>query len=134
MNSLVTSKPLTKPLKGGIQSGGVGIFDSLSVNSIKFETISVAGILEDSILSNVTIRDSEIINTIIGVNGPNIGYFTELQTNDNVIFYGNNVNQNVNWDAITGIFTINGELDINGCSQLGNIRICNNFINYKIIE
>lgn len=128
MNSLVTSKPLTKPLKGGIQSGGVGVFDSLTVNSIKFETISVAGILEDSILSNVTIRDSEIINTIIGVNGPNIGYFTELQTNDNVIFYGNNVNQNVNWDALTGIFTINGELDINGCSQLGNIRICNNDI------
>ena len=74
MNSVSTSKPLTKPLKGGIQSGGVGVFDSLSVNSIKFETISVAGLLEDSILSNVTIRDSEIINTVIGVNGPNIGW------------------------------------------------------------
>jgi hypothetical protein len=128
MNSLTTSKPMTKPLKGGMQAVSVGVFDTLSINSLKLETIDIAGIIEDSILTNVTIKDSEIINTVIGIAGPNVGYFTEIQTNNDVTMLGNNLGESVLWDASTGIFTINGELDVNGCSQLGNIRICNNDI------
>jgi hypothetical protein len=123
-------KPSTKPLKGPTISSNVGTFDTIIANNVLLENISVVGLLEDSIFVNVTIKDSELINTVIGAGGANVGYFTNLYTNQNVNFQSNQFGSYVNWDPTTSIFNImNGTLKVDGCSFLGNLEICENYIN-----
>jgi len=127
--SSFTMKPSTKPLKGKTVVSNTGTFDTIIANNLQLENITVAGLLEDSIFINVTIKDSELINTIIGAGGANIGYFTSLYTNQNVNFQSNQFGSYVNWDPSTSIFNINnGTLKVEGCSFLGNLEICENYI------
>lgn len=130
MSNLFSSKPSTKPLKGGIVSSNYGTFDTITANTLVLESITVAGVLEDGFLENVTITNSVINNTIIGFGGRNKGYFTNLDTNDSITFGSSNplTNYAVTWDPDTGIFNINNILKVDGCSELGNIEICENTI------
>jgi hypothetical protein len=128
MSSSYQSKTLQKPLKGGTVSGNSANFGTINANSVKFESLSVVGLFEDGIFSNIIITDSEIRNTIIGQGGNNVAYFSKLYTTDEVSFSSNVPGASVYWDPNTGIFTISSELNVGGCSQLGNIRICNNDI------
>jgi hypothetical protein len=128
MSASYNSKTLQKPLKGGSISGAFGDFGTINAGSVKFESLSVVGLFEDGIFSNVIITDSEIRNTVIGLGGNNIAYFSKLYTTDEVSFSSNVPGASLNWDPDTGILTISSELNVGGCSQLGNIRICNNDI------
>ena len=118
-----------KPLKGQTITSNFGSFETLNVANLQLESINVAGLFEDGIFQNVVIKDSEIINTVIGVESPNVGYFTNLKAYQNVNFISNNFGSSVSWDADTSIFQLlNATLDVRGCSFLGNIEICENFI------
>ncbi len=129
MSNGFTMKPSTKPLKGPSISSNVGTFDTIIANNVLLENISVVGLLEDSIFVNVTIKDSELINTVIGAGGANVGYFTNLYTSQTVNFQSNQFGSYVNWDPSTSIFNImNGTLKVDGCSFLGNLEICENYI------
>lgn len=126
MSNLYSSKPQRKPLKGGTVTSNYGVFDTVSTNTLVLESINVAGLFEDGILLNAIIQDSEIRNTVIGLDGPNTAYFTNLYTYANVQFYGNIIDANVQWDPNEGVFTVNGEFVVRDCSRLGNIKICDN--------
>ena len=118
-----------KPLKGEAIVSNFGSFDTISANSIVLQSVSIAGLFQDGVFQNVNIIDSSIDNTVIGLNVRNAGYFTTLSTNNDVNFYsfvpGGG---SVNWNSETSVFTINGELKVDGCSLLGNIEICGNDI------
>uniref|UniRef100_A0A6C0H7N0 Uncharacterized protein n=1 Tax=viral metagenome TaxID=1070528 RepID=A0A6C0H7N0_9ZZZZ len=131
MSNLFSAKPLVKPLKGGSVSSNLGVFDTVTANTIKLESVSIAGVFEDGIFLNVIIQDSEIRNTVIGVDGPNVGYFTKLQTRSDVNLYSNLVGAAVNWDPDTAQFYISStraSFKVDGCSFLGNLEICRNDI------
>lgn len=128
MSNLYSSKPLVKPLKGGGVASNYGSFNQLDASSLKLESLNIAGVYEDGIFLNVVIQDSELRNTVIGVDGPNVGVFTQLQTRSDVIMLSNVQGASVSWDADTGLFFISSELKVSGCSLLGNIEICNNDI------
>jgi hypothetical protein len=128
MSNLYSSKPNTKPLKGGSVSSNIGVFDTVTTTTLKLENLNIAGVFEDGILLNVIIQDSEIKNTVIGIDGPNVGYFTELQTRSDVTFLSNVPGAAVSWDPDTGLFYISSTFKVSGCSELGNIEICNNSI------
>lgn len=129
MSNQLSMKPSTKPLKGLTVSSNFGSFDTLSATNLKLESINIAGVFEDGVFQNVFIKDSQISNTVIGAEGANVGYFTDLRTNQDVKFISNNFGSYVGWDPTTSIFEINnGTLQVNGCSYLGNIKICQNYI------
>jgi hypothetical protein len=131
MSNLLSSKPLTKPLKGGSVSSNVGIFETISAQTLVLADINVAGLIENGILTGAIIKDSDIYNTIIGAGGPNIAYFTKLYTNQDVFFGGSVPGADVTWDSTTNEFAINStsaSFRVDGCSYLGNIEICRNTI------
>jgi hypothetical protein len=122
-------KPSTKPLKGMTVSSNFGTFETLSATNLQLESINIAGLFEDGVFQNVVIKDSQIFNTVIGAEGPNVGYFSDLYANQNVKFISNNFGSYIEWDPSTSIFNINNaELRVNECSYLGNLEICENFI------
>lgn len=129
MSNQFGMKPSRKPLKGQVVSSNYGNFDTLVVSNLQLENINIAGLFQDGVFENVIIRDSQISNTVIGVDSPNVGNFTNLKSYQNVNFLSNVFDSYVNWDPDTSIFTINnGELKVNGCSYLDNIEICRNDI------
>jgi len=129
MSNQYGMKPSRKPLKGQTVTSNYGNFDTLVVSNLQLENINIAGLFQDGIFLNVVIKDSEISNTVIGVESPNVGNFTNLKTYQNVEFLSNVFNSYVSWDPSTSIFTINnGEFRVNGCSYLDNIEICRNDI------
>jgi hypothetical protein len=128
MSNQSTSKPLSKPLKGGSIIGNTGQFNTISANSISLESINVAGLFEEGIFLNVVIQDSELRNCVIGANGRNALFASTITSSDNVTFNSYLPGANVSWDATTGLFYISSNLQVGGCSQLGNIEICNNDI------
>ena len=129
MSNQYSMKGSRKPLKGSMITSNFGSFETLNVTNLQLESINVAGLFEDGIFQNVIIKDSEIINTVIGVESPNVGYFTNLKAYQNVNFISNNFGSNVSWNSDTSIFQLqNATLDVRGCSFLGNIEICENFI------
>lgn len=124
-----TMKPSTKPLKGQTVTSNLGTFDTIIANNIQLENINIAGLLEDSIFLNVIIKDSQIDNTIIGGGGASVGYFSNLYTNQMVNFGSDQFGSYVNWDPSTSVFNIkNGTLKVEGCSFLGNLEVCQNYI------
>lgn len=131
MSNLYSSKPLTKPLKGGAITSNVGNFDTVTANTLVLESVNIQGVFEDGILLNVTIQDSNIINTVIGLAGPNVAYFTELHANSNVTFTSDITGASAEWDPETGQFHIKGDegsFKVDGCAFLGNLEICGNTI------
>lgn len=131
MSNQLSSKPLVKPLKGGSVTSNFGSFDTINANSVTFESMNVAGVFEDGEFFNIIIKDSELINTVIGIDGPNVGYFTTLQTSADVSLLSNISGAAVTWDPVTAEFHIassQASFVVDGCSFLGNLEICQNFI------
>ena len=123
------SKNLTlKPLKGTSLSANSGVFDVLEANQIKLPQETLDGLVDGSQISGVTITDSEIINTVIGANGANQGFFTTLSVRGDITFRSVDGTKSASWDSINGIFGIYGGFAVNGCSTLGNFGICENTI------
>jgi hypothetical protein len=122
-------KGSVKPLKGGVVTSNYGNFETLTATNLQLENINIVGLLEDGIFESVIIKDSEIINTVIGAQSPNVGYFTDLYSTQNVTFRSNVFGSDVTWDPSNLIFSINNSsFRVNGCSYLGNIEICENYI------
>jgi len=121
-------KASQKPLKGRSTISNSGYFNVLQANSLILENVSISGVYENGIFQNVTINNSNIINTPIGIGGASAAYFTTLNTSQEVNFMGSELNQYVSWDYLTGIFSIGGELKVDGCSYFDNIEICVNTI------
>jgi hypothetical protein len=123
------SKNLTnKPLKGTSLSANSGVFDILEANKIILPADTLDGLIDGSQLVGVTIIDSEIINTVIGANGANQGFFTTLSVKGDITFNSVNGDKYATWDSINGVFAINGGLNVTECSTLGNLSICENTI------
>lgn len=118
----------SKPLKGRSFTADSGTFDTISANNLEISPETMESLLNGTQLDGVTIVNSQIDNTTIGINGSTIGYFTALTTNGDVIMYNSDKNKYVSWDANTSILTVNGELSVTGCGLFGNIEICNNTI------
>lgn len=123
-----SAKSSQKPLKGKTTISNSGIFNTLTANSIVLENISIAGVYENGIFETVTINNGNITNTPIGIGGASTAFFTTLTTSQEVYFLGSSLNEYVSWDYLTGIFSIGGELKVEGCSYFDNIEICVNTI------
>jgi len=129
-------KGTRKPLKG---VGTLGQVAYISADQIVASSISVPGLINtDGLLENVIINNAVVNNTQIGVENPNVGYFTILQSGSEgvgytVLFYGYN-DDYVLWDPDTPIFEIGGALEVRDCSLLGNIRICENVISSELTD
>lgn len=127
--SLSKTSYSVKPLKG----------NSLNVNSANIEEISAKNLVVDSlespffsgdgVLSNILITNSIITNSILGVGSANEANFTKLTTLQDVTMFSLGTSgNNVYWDSLNGVFNITGGFEVNGCSLLGNIDICENNI------
>lgn len=128
MSSNISMKPLTKPLKGQILQSNYGSFDTISTNNLVLENLSIEGLIENGTFSG-TLVGGEIDDTPIGITLPNIGNFTDLTTYGDVIFNSNIIGSAVSWDSNTGILNLgNSTFKIDGCSFLGNLEICQNYI------
>lgn len=129
MSNQFSMKGSTKPLKGMTVSSNFGSFETLTATNLQLESINIAGLFEDGVFQNVVIKDSQIFNTVIGAEGPNVGYFSDLRTNQDVKFISNVFGSYVQWDPTTSVFNINDStLRVNECSYLGNLEICENYI------
>lgn len=126
-----SAKSSQKPLKGKTTISNSGIFNTLTANSLVLENISIAGVYENGIFNSVVINNGNISNTPIGLDGPSSAFFTTLTTSQEVNFLGTSLSDYVSWDYLTGIFSIGGELRVNGCSYFDNIEICVNTISAK---
>jgi hypothetical protein len=129
-------KGMKKPLKG---IGTLGRVAYVSAEQIIASSITVPGLIDvDGLLENVIINNAVINNTQIGVENPNVGYFTILQSGREgegytVLFYGFN-DDYVLWDPDNSMFEIAGGLSVRDCSLLGNIRICENVISSELTD
>lgn len=129
-NGRERSKPIIKPLHGPGGDTNMQLFvDELTARDAKFENISIIGGVQDLQLFNVEIYDSLIENTTIGIETPNVGFFTTLQTGNpsgtgyNVCFYGITVGEFACWDATKGSWVVSGTLNVSQQSTLGNLGI-----------
>jgi hypothetical protein len=119
----------SKPLKGEQIISNYGSFDVITANSVVLETVNIAGVYEDGVFLNVDIKDSNISNTIIGSDGAAPAYFSYLQTSNDVLFQSDTLNEDyMKWDSATGVLTLSNDLVVEGCSYLGNLEICENYI------
>jgi hypothetical protein len=98
MSNQFSMKGSTKPLKGMTVSSNFGSFETLTATNLQLESINIAGLFEDGVFQNVVIKDSQIFNTVIGAEGPNVGYFSDLRTNQDVKFISNVFGSYVQWD------------------------------------
>ena len=128
------AKNSQKPLKGKTTISNSGIFNTVTANSLVLENISIAGVYENGIFNTVTINNGKISNTPIGIDGASTAFFTTLTTSQEVNFLGSSFSEYVSWDYLTGIFSIGGELKVNGCSYFDNIEICVNTISATNID
>ncbi len=117
-----------KPLKGTSLNVSSGVFDTISANNIVVSDDTLTELIDGAQMSGITIVDSELVNTIIGINGPSEGYFTTIVSQNDIIFNSLDNDTSFNWDSNTGILTIDGKLVVTGCSTLGNLQICGNTI------
>lgn len=128
MSSNISMKPLTKPLKGQILQSNYGSFDTIATNNLVLENLSIEGLIENGTFSG-TLVGGEIDDTPIGITLPNIGNFTDLTTFGDVVFNSDIIGSAVSWDSNTGILNLGGStFKVDGCSFLGNLEICQNYI------
>jgi len=128
MSNLYTRKGGVKPLKGSTVSSNFGTFETVTATTLVLDNVDIGQLAVDGFLDGATIENSNIYNTIIGANGPSQAFFTDLETYGDVKFNGIGLIESASWDPITGIFKITNQLTVEGCSFLGNIKICNNDI------
>jgi hypothetical protein len=126
--SLSKTNYSVKPLKGLSIRANSGIFGSINGGQLQATSLLIPGFIDDSVISNITLADSTLINCIIGLGTPSEAHFTTISTTQDVTFYGTGLGNAVTWDALNNEFTITGSFHVNGCSFLGNIEICVNTI------
>lgn len=114
----------TKPLQGSVYDTSL---ETTLVDSETFQDVISTTVISSG-LDNVTITNSIIDSTDIGSRIPGLGQFSELRTFGAVRFYNTNSIPSVEYNPITNTFSLTGKLNVQGCSQLGNIEICNNDI------
>lgn len=119
-----------KPLKGETIVSNYGSFDTISATTLILDQTAVAGLVEGAFFDGVTIINSNIYNTVIGVDGPQAGYFTQLNTFSDVVFYGSGRDEAIYWnvDEATFYITSSANFKVAGCAELGNLEICDNDI------
>jgi len=128
MSSNVSMKPLTKPLKGQILQSNYGSFDTIATNNLVLENLSIQGLIENGIFSG-NIDKAEISDSPIGVPTASYAYFTDITASGDVLFRSDIIGSFLDWDYNTATLNLgNSTFRVNGCSYLGNLRICNNFI------
>ena len=127
--SLSKTNYSVKPLKGLSIRANSGIFGSINGGQLQATSLLIPGFIDDSVISNITLADSTLINCIIGLGTPSEAHFTTISTTQDVTFYGTGLGNSVTWDPLNNEFTITGSFHVNGCSFLGNIEICVNTIN-----
>jgi hypothetical protein len=120
-------KVSTKPLQGATYDTS---FETSIIDSDSFQDVISTTVISSG-LDNVTITNSIIESTNIGSRTPGLGQFSELRTFGFVGFYNRSGGLEVQYNPVNNIFSINGELNVRGCSILGNIEICNNNISSK---
>jgi hypothetical protein len=126
--SLSKTNYSVKPLKGLSIRANSGIFGSINGGQLQATSLLIPGFIDDSVISNITLADSTLINCIIGLGTPSEAHFTTISTTQDVTFYGTGLGNSVTWDPLNNEFTITGSFHVNGCSFLGNIEICVNTI------
>jgi hypothetical protein len=128
--SFINKVAPTKPLKGGSIVSNFGSFDTLSATTLLIENVDFSSLADGGTFTNSDILDATINRSTIGLNIPSIGYFTELRAFDDVTFISSVIGATASWDVDTGTFTISsaGSFEVVGCSKLGNLEICNNYI------
>ena len=112
----------SKSLKGGLLTGAADL------SSLNLPSGAISSLFNGVVLSNVTITNSEIDNTVIGVEGGNEGIFTTVYTTSDVTFESTSGLQYVTWDPDNAILDVNGDFAVTGCATIGNIEICKNLI------
>lgn len=128
MSNLYSSKPTRKPLKGSTITSSIGAFDTITANTIVLESVDVGSLVVAGELDGVTMKNSTIINTVIGSGGANEAIVTKLTALSNVYFQNVLGTEFVSWNPDTSEFYISSTLQVEGCSQFGNIKICENDI------
>lgn len=94
-----------------------------AIRSVIFQTSELSNFFSNGVLDNVFITNSRIENTIIGLERPSTGYFSQINVYDEVFFGEEGDPYTVHWNATSGNFDITGSLNID------NITINNNTIN-----
>jgi hypothetical protein len=117
----------SKPLKGDIISADTIVAGSISATDLILSPDATASLLQGAYLDNVIINNSEINNSIIGANGNNSAFFSQVTTTGDITFFGQSPDV-LYWDSGGGILNITGELKLKGCATIGNISICQNTI------
>lgn len=128
MSNLYTRKGGVKPLKGSTVNSNFGTFETVTATTLVLDNVDIGQLAVDGFLDGATIENSSIVNTIIGANGASQAFFTDLETYGDVKFNNIGLTESASWDPLTSIFNISNQLSVEGCSYLGNIRICNNDI------
>lgn len=115
---------LGKSLKGLSSNSALGasLEDSI-INQISSGSIE---------MTNIQITGGIINSTIIGNDTAGPIYATTLQTGlpdgsgFDVWFYGDTLGEYVNWNSTMGILNIQGDLNVDGITDLGNFRLSGN--------
>lgn len=117
-----------KPLKGLFFDLSSVAISNLSADNINLSSNTVELLLNGKQLDGTTIINSQIDNSIIGINNPSYGFFTMLTAFGNTVFYSTDKTKSVSWNALLGVLTITGNVAIDGCATIGNLQICKNTI------
>jgi hypothetical protein len=127
--SLSKTSYSVKPLKGNSLNVNSANIEEVSAKNLRVESLDSPFFSGDGVLSNILITNSVITNSILGLDSPNEANFTTLTTIQDVTMFSLGTSgNNVYWDALNGVYSVTGEFEVNGCSLLGNIEICNNNI------
>lgn len=114
--------------------------NKLTVNALSVKSFNLAGIINGSnIFTNIQIFDSQINNTSIGIDSPNVGKFTELisgqpGTGYLTTFYGNTLGNYTQWDPVNNVLTVNGATAVRDTLIASTIdSSCGSILNLKNI-
>lgn len=100
----------------------------MSSTNLKISTANLQSLLSGTNLNNVIITNSEIDTTIIGANGASDAFFEKLTALGDVLFESSDQVHSVNWNAATGILSVNADMAVTGCMTIGNLQVCKNDI------
>jgi hypothetical protein len=115
-----------KPLKGiSTTDTSAGAIEDSIINQISNGSIA---------LTNINITGGTLDGVVVGTDTPGPVFATTIQSGNsdgvgyNVVFYGDIIGEYAQWDSTLGIWIVQGDLDISGTSNLGNIVISGNTV------
>lgn len=121
------SKQIQKPLKNIDQTSAEGA----NLGNLNVTNLTLDGTVSGGIFENITLINSQLINTTISSDQPQQGFFSYLQVDGDVLFNSIYYGNQISYDYQTATFHIegnNGQFIVDGCSFFGNIEICDNYI------